>query len=61
MVSSDLLILFLFFQKKLFQTEDLILEQKKEYEEKLSSLGSIVRMIELKAKNASDHGNLLVI
>ena len=43
-------------EQKLFQTEDTIVEQKKEYDEKFQSLESIVRMIELKAKNASDHG-----
>ena len=42
-------------EQKQFQLEDALVEQKKEYEEKLQSLESIVRMIELKSKNASDH------
>jgi hypothetical protein len=41
--------------KKLFQSEDLYAEQRRDYEEKIKSLESIVRMIELKSKNASDH------
>lgn len=40
---------------KLFQSEDSFAEQKKEYEEKVKSLESIVRMIDLKSKNTSDH------
>jgi hypothetical protein len=39
---------------KLFQSEDQSAEQKKEYEEKVKSLESIVRMIDLKSKNTSD-------
>jgi hypothetical protein len=39
----------------LFQSEDLYAEQRRDYEEKIKSLESIVRMIELKSKNASDH------
>lgn len=41
---------------KLFQSEDSFAEQKKEYDEKIKSLESIVRMIDLKSKNTSDHG-----
>jgi uncharacterized protein (DUF2249 family) len=40
---------------KLFQSEDSFAEQKKECEEKVKSLESIVRMIDLKSKNTSDH------
>ena len=39
----------------MFQSEDLYAEQRRDYEEKIKSLESIVRMIELKSKNASDH------
>lgn len=38
--------------------EDAVEGQKKEQEEKVESMESIVRMLELKAKNASDHGRL---
>jgi hypothetical protein len=51
-------VFFVVFLKKQFQVEDALIEQKKDYEEKLQSLESIVRMIELKAKNTSDHGKL---
>jgi hypothetical protein len=40
---------------KLFQIEDSFAEQKKDYDEKVKSLESIVRMIDLKSKNSSDH------
>lgn len=40
----------------MFQSEDSFAEQKKDYEEKIKSLESIVRMIDLKSKNTSDHG-----
>ena len=33
-------------------------ESRKEFETKIESLESIVRMFELKAKNAQDHGKL---
>lgn len=36
--------------------EDYIEDEKKDYQSKIDSLESIVRMLELKAKNASDHG-----
>lgn len=45
---------------KLFQSEDSFAEQKRDYEEKVTSLESIVRMIDLKSKNTTDHGNLLL-
>lgn len=34
-------------------------ESRKEFELKVESLESIVRMFELKAKNAQDHGELI--
>lgn len=40
---------------KLFQSEDSFSEQKRDYEDKVKSLESIVRMIDLKSKNTSDH------
>ncbi|RNA25271.1 C-Jun-amino-terminal kinase-interacting 4-like [Brachionus plicatilis] len=47
---------------KLFQSEDSFAEQKRDYEEKVKSLESIVRMIDLKSKNTSDHAeNILTI
>lgn len=55
-----MLYLIFFTLKKLFQTEDSFAEQKKECEEKVKSLESIVRMIDLKSKNTSDHGNLFI-
>lgn len=36
--------------------EEALLEQNREMESKVESLESIVRMFELRAKNASDHG-----
>lgn len=44
---------------KLFQSEDSFAEQKRDYEEKVTSLESIVRMIDLKSKNTTDHGNFM--
>lgn len=38
------------------EIEDHLNEQNRELEEKIESLESIVRMLELKSKNASDHG-----
>lgn len=35
--------------------------EKKELQEKTESLESIVRMIELKAKNSADHGNIYIL
>jgi JNK_SAPK-associated protein-1. len=40
----------------LFQIEDALEDDKKELNSKIESLESIVRMLELKSKNASDHG-----
>ncbi|KAI5701021.1 hypothetical protein M8J75_005322 [Diaphorina citri] len=42
-------------QLKLFQIEDALEDDKKELNSKIESLESIVRMLELKSKNASDH------
>jgi c-Jun-amino-terminal kinase-interacting protein 4 len=39
--------------------EDYIEDEKKDYQSKIESLESIVRMLELKSKNASDHGKYL--
>jgi len=39
--------------------EDYIEDEKKDYQSKIESLESIVRMLELKSKNASDHGKFL--
>lgn len=38
------------------EIEDNLIGQNKELEAKIESLESIMRMLELKAKNASDHG-----
>lgn len=38
------------------EIEDNLNEQNRDLEEKIESLESIVRMLELKSKNASDHG-----
>jgi len=40
--------------------EDYIEDEKKDYQSKIESLESIVRMLELKSKNASDHGKYLM-
>ena len=40
--------------------EDSVDGEKKELQEKIESLESIVRMIELKAKNSADHGKLFI-
>lgn len=42
-------------EMKLFQSEDSFAEQKRDYDDKIKSLESIVRMIDLKSKNTSDH------
>ncbi|XP_025413957.1 JNK-interacting protein 3 isoform X3 [Sipha flava] len=42
-------------EQKLLEMEDYIEDEKKDYQSKIESLESIVRMLELKAKNASDH------
>ncbi|VDO31070.1 unnamed protein product [Onchocerca flexuosa] len=41
--------------QKCLEIEDSLLEQNRELESKIESLESIMRMLELKAKNASDH------
>lgn len=48
--------IFIFMIQKLLEMEDYIEDEKKDYQSKIDSLESIVRMLELKAKNASDHG-----
>uniref|UniRef100_A0A0K0D5W2 RH1 domain-containing protein n=1 Tax=Angiostrongylus cantonensis TaxID=6313 RepID=A0A0K0D5W2_ANGCA len=47
-------------EQKYMEIEDTLLGQNKELEGKIESLESIMRMLELKAKNASDHGLFLV-
>ncbi|VDM50911.1 unnamed protein product [Toxocara canis] len=42
--------------QKCLEIEDTLMEQIRELEGKIESLESIMRMLELKAKNASDHG-----
>ncbi|VVC26844.1 Hypothetical protein CINCED_3A014496 [Cinara cedri] len=42
-------------EQKLLEMEDYIEDEKKDYQSKIDSLESIVRMLELKSKNASDH------
>ncbi|XP_026812743.1 JNK-interacting protein 3 isoform X3 [Rhopalosiphum maidis] len=42
-------------EQKLLEMEDYIEDEKKDYQSKIESLESIVRMLELKSKNASDH------
>lgn len=37
------------------------MEQIRNLESKIESLESIMRMLELKAKNASDHGNIYLL
>ena len=41
--------------------EDSVEGEKKELQEKTESLESIVRMIELKAKNSADHGKIYIL
>jgi hypothetical protein len=50
-------ILNVFFLQKLLELEDVTEEENKGLQAKVESLESIVRMLELKAKNATDHGN----
>lgn len=38
------------------EIEENLIEQNRELESKISSLESIVRMLELRAKNVTDHG-----
>lgn len=40
--------------------EDLVEDERKNLGSKIESLESLVRMLELKAKNASDHGRACV-
>ena len=42
--------------QKLLELEDTTEEERKNLQAKVESLESIVRMLELKAKNATDHG-----
>ncbi|VDM54297.1 unnamed protein product [Angiostrongylus costaricensis] len=46
-------------EQKYMEIEDTLLGQNKELEGKIESLESIMRMLELKAKNASDHASRL--
>lgn len=48
--------LFIFSFQKLLEIEDALEDERKDLTEKIESLESIVRMLELKAKNSSDHG-----
>lgn len=50
-----ILILIISFQK-LLEVEDAVEDERKDLTCKIESLESIVRMLELKAKNSSDHG-----
>ena len=54
---SALIIITLSKFQKLLEVEDLVEDERKEKGGKIESLESIVRMLELKAKNSSDHGN----
>ncbi|KAI1729398.1 JNKSAPK-associated protein-1 domain-containing protein [Ditylenchus destructor] len=45
--------------QKCIEMEENLMEQNRELEEKIQSLESIVRMLELKSKNAQDHANRL--
>ncbi|KAK6101217.1 JNK/SAPK-associated protein-1 family protein [Brugia pahangi] len=45
--------------QKCLEIEDSLIEQNRELESKIESLESIMRMLELKAKNASDHASRL--
>lgn len=51
----------IFFFQKYLEMEDSVEGEKKELQEKIESLESIVRMLELKAKNSSDHGKVNLI
>ena len=44
------------FVQKLLELEDVTEEENKGLQAKVESLESIVRMLELKSKNATDHG-----
>lgn len=41
--------------------EDAVEGEKKSMQDKLESLESVVRMLELKVKNAADHGNVFIL
>lgn len=41
--------------------EEGLVEQNREMESKVESLESIVRMLELRAKNAADHGTQFIL
>uniref|UniRef100_A0A0N5AD20 RH1 domain-containing protein n=1 Tax=Syphacia muris TaxID=451379 RepID=A0A0N5AD20_9BILA len=45
--------------QKCLEIEDTLMEQNRELESKIESLESIMRMLELKAKNAADHASRL--
>lgn len=53
--------IFIFLWQKFFEVEDAIEGEKKELQDKVESLESIVRMLELKAKNSADHGKFEII
>lgn len=40
--------------------EDAVEGEKKSMQDKLESLESVVRMLELKVKNSADHGNVFI-
>uniref|UniRef100_A0A1I7UQM1 JNK-interacting protein 3 n=1 Tax=Caenorhabditis tropicalis TaxID=1561998 RepID=A0A1I7UQM1_9PELO len=46
-------------EQKYIEIEDTLIGQNKELDKKIESLESIMRMLELKAKNATDHANRL--
>lgn len=41
--------------------EDAVEGEKKSMQDKLESLESVVRMLELKVKNSADHGNVFLM
>lgn len=41
--------------------EDAVEGEKKSMQDKLESLESVVRMLELKVKNSADHGNVFIL
>ena len=43
------------------EIEDNMVGEKRELEKKIESLESIMRMLELKAKNAADHGETVFL
>lgn len=42
----------------MLEVEDAVEDERKELSSKIESLESIVRMLELKSKNSSDHGEI---